>query len=186
MKIKLPLLTAAILTAMLFFLSSSSPAQKVDYYSAAGTSFAQYKTYKWQRADKALYPEKVLDEMFIRTINGELARKGLSQTENDDPDLIVTYQIAIMDDMEWSAGHSNIPWQGMVGAPGLQGGPVGGSNAIKKGSFILDFYDVKQKRQVWQAHATKTLANTTDFRKREKNTQKAMAKIFKNYPPHAK
>ena len=187
MKLKLNLLSYGILAALLLLLSTSSPAQKIDYYAAAaGTSFAQYKTYKWHRADKAQYPEKVLDEMFIRTINAELAAKGLTVTESDDADLIVTYQIAIMEDMEWSAGHSSIPWQGMVGAPGLQGGPVGGSNTIKKGSFILDLYDVKQRRQVWQANATKTLANTTDFQKREKNTRKAMAKIFKNYPPRAK
>ncbi len=184
MKLKINLLMAALFAGMMF--CSHVSAQKVDYYVAAGTSFAQYKTYKWQRANKALYPEKALDEMFINVIAGELARKGLSLSDSDDADLIVTYQIAIMDDMEWSAGHSTIPWQGMVGAPGLQGGPVGGTNTIKKGSFILDFYDVKQKRQVWQAHATKTLADTTDFKKRENNTKKAMAKIFKNYPPRAK
>ncbi len=180
MKCTIKLLPGAIFVGML--LSAYASAQKVDYYAAAGANFAQYKTYKWHRADKAVYPEKALDDMFIRTINAELARKGLSPTESDDADLIVTYQIAIMDDMEWSAGHSSIPWQGMVGAPGLQGGPVGGTNTIKTGSFILDLYDVKQKRQVWQAHATKTLAKTTDLRKREENTQKAMAKIFKNYP----
>ena len=173
-----------ILAAML--LCSHASAQKVDYYAATGASFGQYKTYKWQRADKAQYPERQLDEMFIRTINAELAGKGLMATESDEADLVVTYQIAITDDMEWSAGHSTIPWQGMVGSPGLQGGPVGSSNTIKKGSFIVDFYDVRQKRQVWQAHATKTLANTTDFAKREKNTKKAMAKIFKNYPPQGK
>ena len=184
MKSKLHSLSAIMILGVL--LSASSLAQKVDYYAAAGTNFAQYKTYKWHRADKAVYPEKALDEMFIRTINAELARKGLSPTESEDADLVVTYQIAIMDDMEWSSGHSTIPWQGMVGAPGLQGGPVGGTNMIKKGSFILDFYDLKQKRQVWQAHATKTLADTTDFNKREKNTRKAMAKVFKNYPPRAK
>jgi hypothetical protein len=54
---------------------------------------------------------------------------------------------------------------------------------IQKGSFIFDFYDQKQQRQVWQTHATKTLDDTTDPNKRARNIQKAMAKVFKNYPP---
>ena len=181
MRAKLALISAF---TVVLFLSSIASAQKVDYYTAAGTSFSQYKTYKWHRASKAIYPEKALDDMFIRTIEAELAKKGLTRTESDDADLIATYQIAIVDDMEWSSGHSTIPWQGVAsGSSGLQGGPVGGTNTIKKGSFIFDFYDTKQKRQIWQAHGTKTLADTTDLNKREKNTQKAMAKIFKNYPP---
>ena len=179
------IISGLLLLAGGFFCSPIS-AQKLNFSSYPGTDFSKYKTYKWQRADKAVYPAKELDDMFIRTIEAELTRKGLSRTESDESDLVVTYQIAIFDDMEWSAGHSSIPWQGMAGRPGLTGGPVSGTNMIKKGSFILDLYDVKEKRQVWQAHATKTLANTTDLKKRERNAQSVMAKIFRNYPPAAK
>lgn len=184
MKHKIHLLTVVVFVGMLS--CSVASAQKIDYDFVRGTDFSKYKTYKWQRAEKAIYPAKDLDDMFVRTIDAELAKKGLSRTDSDEADLVVTYQIAIFDDMEWSAGHSTIPWQGMVGAPGLQGGPVSGTNMIQKGSFILDLYDAKDKRQIWQAHATKTLADTTDLKKREKNTQKVMAKIMQNYPSRAK
>ena len=184
MKFTLDRIAGALFLGMM--LGCSAAAQKVDHYAATGVSFAQYKTYKWQRADKALYPEQSVDEMFMRTIDAELLRKGLKRTDNGDADLIATYQIAITEDMEWSAGKSTIPWQGMAGVPGLQGGSVGGTNVIKKGLFIFDFFDVKLNRQVWEARATKSLANTTDPGKRENNTQKVMAKIFKNYPAQAK
>lgn len=174
------LLFASFLALVVF--AAIGSAQKVSYQVDTKADFSRYKTYQWQRAEKAVYPEKALDDMFVRAIDAELGKRGLSRTEAGEADLIVIYQIAVLDDMEWSAGHSTIPMQSNVWLPATQGGPVGGSYAIKKGSFILDLYDGKNKNQIWQAHATKTLADTTDLDKRTKNTQKAMAKIFKNYP----
>ena len=85
--------------------------------------------------------------------------------------------------MEWSAGHSTIPWLGTAsGTVGLVGGPVGGTNVIEKGVFIFDLFDTKEKRQVWQTRATKTLDDTTNPNKRQRNIQKAMAKVFKTFP----
>jgi len=168
-----PMLIAMFLSAL------AASAQKIEYQSAPGTDFSQYKTYRWQRAKDAAYPEKAIDEIFVRAIDTELSKKGLARTENDVADLIIIYQIAILGDVEWSAGHSTIPF---IGEGSISGGPVGGTHMIQKGSFILDLYDGKDKRQVWQAHATKTLDDTTDLGKKNKNIAKAMSKIFKNFP----
>ena len=170
------------LFAMIIF-STLVSAQKVDAYSPPGASFAQYKTYTWKRAEKAAYPERAVDDAFVSSIDAELSKKGLTRVESEDADLVATYQIAVLADMEWSSGHSTIPWQGMAsGTVGLQGGPVGGTNVIQKGIFIFDFYDQKEKRQVWQVRATKTLDDTKDPNKRQRNIQKAMAKVFKSFP----
>jgi Domain of unknown function (DUF4136) len=174
-------LAAPMLIAMFLSVLAAS-AQKIEYQSAPGTNFSQYKTYRWQRAKDAAYPEKAIDEIFVRAIDSELSKKGFVRTENDEADLIVIYQIAILNDMEWSAGHSTIPLLGEVGTRGLVGGPVGGTNVIQKGSFILDLYDGKKRNQIWQAHATKTLDNTPDLGKKDRNIAKAMSKIFKNFP----
>ncbi|MBC7898425.1 MAG: DUF4136 domain-containing protein [Saprospiraceae bacterium] len=185
MKSKIYLLTATICAGFLF--CSFAAAQKIVYDFVADTDFSKYKTYKWHRAAKAIYPAKDLDDMFIRTIDAEIAKKGLARVESEEADLVVTYQIAVLDDMEWSSSKSTIPWVGVVGMnPGITGATVSGTNMIKKGSFFLDFYDVKTARQIWQAHATKTLAKTDDIKKRENNTKKVMAKIFQTYPPRAK
>jgi hypothetical protein len=171
----------SILAAIVF--STFASAQKVDSYAVPGATFSQYKTYTWQRAEKAKYPERAVDEAFVQSIDAELAKKGLTRIETEDADLIATYQIAILADMEWSAGHSTIPWQGVASANrGLVGGPVGGTNVIQKGMFIFDVFDTKQKRQVWQTRATKTLDDTNDPNKRQRNIQKAMAKVFKTFP----
>lgn len=161
-------------------------AQKITYAVEPGTNFSRFKTFKWERAEKASYPSRDLDEMFIRTIEAEMAKKGLTPTNSDTPDLFVTYQIAVLDDIEWSSHQSMIPWGSVAGVTyGIGGAQINAHNVIQKGSFILDFYDAGSKRQLWQARAVKTLAETTDIKKREKNLKKIMTKIFQNYPPSA-
>lgn len=166
---------------------SSVAAQKYDYYTAAGTDFTKFKTYKWHRADDAKYPEADLDNMFLRTIDAELAKKNMVRIESEDADVYVVYQIAVVDDMQWSSVTTFIPGGSVAGVTwGFAGATVNRSSAIQKGSFILDVYDAKKKDMVWQAHVTKTLAQTTDLKKREKNFQKIAAKIFKSYPVQTK
>ena len=45
---------------------------------------------------------------------------------------------------------------------------------------------VAEKKQIWRGDASKTLGSGKDPRKVEKNLNKAMAKLFKKYPPPAK
>ena len=181
MKFKTSTFIIAIFATLIF--STLVPAQKVDSYSPPGVSFARYKTYFWVRADKADYPEQAVDQAFMQSIDAELSKKGLTRVETPEADLIATYQIAVIQDMEWSSGHSTIPWLGTAsGTVGMVGGPVGGTNMIQKGVFIFDFWDSKEKRQVWQTRAKKTLDDTTNPSKRQRNIQKAMAKVFKTLP----
>jgi hypothetical protein len=178
---KLFTITAVMIAAIT--LSVSASAQKVDSFSPPGVTFSKYKTYCWVRADRATYPERAVDQAFVQSIDAELSKKGFQRIDTPDADLIATYQIAVIEDMEWSAGHSTIPWLGAAsGTVGLVGGPVGGTNVIQKGVFIFDFFDTKEKRQIWQTRATKTLDGTTNPNKRQKNIQKAMAKVFKTLP----
>jgi hypothetical protein len=181
MRPKISTLTTAIFA--LIIVSTIASAQKVDSFSPPGVNFSQYKTYFWVRADKAAYPERAVDQAFVQSIDGELSKRGLTRVETPDADLIASYQIALIQDMEWSSGHSTIPWLGGAsGTVGLVGGPVGGTNMIQKGVFIFDLWDSKEKRQVWQTRATKTLDDTNNPNKRQRNIQKAMAKVFKTFP----
>jgi hypothetical protein len=44
-------------------------------------------------------------------------------------------------------------------------------------------YDVALRKQVWRGEATKTIDPPKDPAKLQKNINKAMAKLLKNYPP---
>ena len=180
-------LSATVLSVIL--LCSFANAQKIRYSSAPGTDFSKYKTYKWQRADDARYPDEENDKMLMRSIDAELASKGLRKVETEQADVYVIYQLAILDGVEWGSFTTQ---RGLAAAAGPQnvatvrGATTNSSEFIKSGSFILEIYDVAQKKQVWQAYATKTVDPKAELKKRERNTQKVMAKIMKNYPPPGK
>jgi len=60
------------------------------------------------------------------------------------------------------------------------------SQTIRVGTLSLDMYDVTAKNQVWRGEASKTLGSGKDPNKVQKNLDKAMAKLFKKYPPPPK
>jgi hypothetical protein len=57
------------------------------------------------------------------------------------------------------------------------------SSKISVGTLVLDMYDPGSKQLVWTGRATKTLDPKANQEKREKNLDKAMQKLLKNYPP---
>jgi hypothetical protein len=60
------------------------------------------------------------------------------------------------------------------------------SSTIRVGQLDLDMYDSANKRLVWRGTVTKTLDPTAKPDKRQKNLQKAVEKMLKNYPPKKK
>jgi len=60
------------------------------------------------------------------------------------------------------------------------------SSTISVGTLVLDIYDPAVKQLVWTGRATKTLDPSKDPQKIQKNIDKAMAKLLKNYPPKVK
>lgn len=51
---------------------------------------------------------------------------------------------------------------------------------------MLDMYDPAAKQLVWTGTATKTLDPSSNQQKSQKQLDKAMAKLLKNYPPKQK
>lgn len=176
-------LIATIFAGFLF--SSFASAQKIEYDFVPGTDYSKYKTYKWHRADDARYPSDEIDRMIIRSVDAQLKLKGMIRTEDEACDMYVIYQLAITEDMKWSSFRTEIGWQGtnVTGIYDLPGGTTNSSYPVSVGSLFLDFYDVAQKKRVWVAHATKTIHPSADLKKNQKNTDKVMAKVLKNYPP---
>ena len=170
----------------------SASAQDVKYNFLAGTDFSKYKTYKWVRVPKAQYPNQILDGQIMQSIDAQLALKGLSKTEGDNPDLYVAYQAAVSQEQQWNSYSTDMGGGWGYGRWGGWGG-MGGtstttttSSTINIGTINLDFYDVAAKNQIWRGAASKTLGSGKDPNKVHKNLDKAMAKLLKNYPPPVK
>lgn len=178
----------AVAACLLLFCYGSATAQDVRYNYLQGTDFSKYRTYKWVRVPNAQYPNQILDGQIMQAIDAELSSKGLTRTESDNPDLYVTYQIAINQEKQWNAyttGGDSWGW-GHWGGWGGMGTTTATSSTINIGTLNLDMYDVGSKQQVWRGEATKTVKPQKDPQKLQKNLGKAMAKLLKNYPPPVK
>lgn len=174
-------------TCLLMLCFVSAGAQEIRYNYLRGTDFSKYRTYKWVRIPNVQYPNQILDGQIMQAIESQLSLKGLTKTE-DNPDLYVTYQAAVNQEKQWnsySTGGDYWGWGGWGGWGGMQSTTTT-SSTINIGTLNLDLYDVATKKQIWRGEASKTLGSGKDPQKVQKNINKAMAKLFKKYPPPPK
>ena len=186
--------SSLIVMAVLVLLVAVVPAgaQDIRYNALPGTDFTKYKTYKWVRVPKAEYPNQILDTQIMQAIDAQLALKGLTKTESETPDLYVCYQAAVSQQQQWNSYSTGMGgwgygrWGGWGGYGGGMGTTTVTSSTINTGTIDVDLYDVAAKNQVWRGEASKTLGSGKDPNKVTKNLNKAMAKLFKKYPPPVK
>ena len=154
----------------------AAPAQDVTFNSMPGTDFTKYHTYKWVGIQGATYPNQIVDTQIKSSIDSQLAAKGLTKTDTDKADLYIGYQASVDQEKQWNAyGTGGLRWGGgMANAT---------SSKISVGTLVLDMYDPGSKQLVWTGRATKTLDPGANQEKRQKNLDKAMQKLLKNYPP---
>jgi hypothetical protein len=154
-------------------------AQDVRYNSMPGTDFSKYHTYKWVTIDGADQPSQILDAQIKQAIDAQLATKGLTKTDDEKADLYIGYQVAMTQDKQWNAyGMGGMRWGG--------GMATATQSTITTGSLTVDMYEPGTKSLVWTGSATKQIDTNAKQDKIEKNLNKGMAKLFKNYPPPAK
>jgi hypothetical protein len=164
-------------------------AQDVRYNFAAGEDFSKYKTYKWVQIKDAQQLNSLADSQVKSAIDSELAKKGLSKTDGEKADLFIGYQVGIDQEKQFNTFDT-----GWGYGPGWRGGWYGGgggmstttTSTIQIGQLGLDMYDPAAKQLVWRGTASKTIDPKAKPEKRQKNLQKAVAKLLKNYPPKQK
>ena len=164
--------------------------QDVKYNFDQNTDFSKYKTYTWQQHPKSMDIDDLPKGMLAKSFDAELAKKGL--TKNDtNPDLVIVWQAALSQEKEMSTYSTDMGY-GPGWGRGWYGGGMGSSmststtNTINVGNVVLDMYDRADKKMVWSAMASKTLDTKAKPEKKQKNIDKAAAKILKNYPPKKK
>lgn len=171
------LFQSALVVALFVLTAGTLVAQSVTYNSMPGTNFANFHTYKWVTIQGASYPNQILDAQIKDAINSQLSGKGLTLTDNDKADLYVGYQTSVDQQRQWNA-------YGMGGGWRLGGGMASAtSSTINVGTLVLDMYDPSTKTLVWTGRATKTIDPSSNQQKNQKNLDKAMQKLLKNYPP---
>src|SRR5215203_5637554 len=92
-----------VIAGILLVLPAAVFAQKVRYNFLPGTNFSKYKTYKWVKIESAQYPNQLIDEQIMRSIDSQLSSKGLTKVADGTPDLLVVYQAAVNQEKQWNA-----------------------------------------------------------------------------------
>ena len=170
---------AAAAIFALLFVGQIACGQDVKSNFMPGTDFSKYHTYKWVVIEGGAHPNQIVDAQIKQSVDSQLAAKGLTKTDSDKADLYVGYQISIDKEKQWNAYGmgGGVRWGGMANAT---------SSTISNGTLVLDIYDPATKQLVWTGSASKTLDPSSSQEKNQKNLDKAMQKLLKNYPPKQK
>jgi len=183
---KLILLVAVLLLGGVQFAS----AQDVRYNFDSQTDFSKFKTYKWVDVKGADHANQITEGQIRDSVDRQLATKGLTKTDADTADLYIGMQTAIGTEKQFTSYNT-----GWGYGPGWGGGWYGGmgstmttgsTSTIYVGQLALDMYDSNGKKLVWRGAASKTIDPKAKPEKQQKNIDKAVAKLLKNYPPQKK
>src|SRR5215468_566675 len=156
-------------------------AQDVRANYLPGTDFSKYHTYKWVMIGETGAPDQILDAQIKQSIDLQLAAKGLTKVETDKAGLLIGYHVAVTKEREWNANGQGL---GFPGFPGLDSGiATATSSTIHVGTLVLGIYDPAAKQLVWTGSASKTIDDSKDPQKIQKNLNKAMQKLLKDFPP---
>lgn len=172
------------------FVPSIAPAQKLDISYDRKVDFKAYRTYSWGKGTDA--PNPMTHQRIIEDVDAQLAAKGLQKVDSN-PDLVVIYNVSVNAETSISTYSIGGPYNGyqynwttlggnyMSGTIGA-GDPQAVVQTIQVGELVVDLIDVKLKHFVWRGAASETLKDR-DTMKIRKKVDKAVAKMFKSYPP---
>jgi hypothetical protein len=183
--------TVSICLALLLMIAGRAFGQDVRYNFSKDTDFSKFKTYKWVTIKDAQKVDDITDKQIKDAFDTVLATKGLEKTDSDDADLYIGYQAAVGQEKQYTSFNT-----GWGYGPGWGGGWYGGgmnssmttgtTSTIYTGQLSLDMYNRDGHDLVWRGVASKTIDTKAKPDKRQKNLNKAAAKMLKNYPPPKK
>jgi hypothetical protein len=169
-----------VVLGVLFSVAVLAPAfaQDVRTNYMPGTDFSKFMSYRWAVVDGGSHPNAIVDAEIKMAVDQQLATKGLEKLDGS-ASVTVTYQVAVDKERQWNAyGDRGLRWGG--------GMATANSTPISVGTIVLDFYDPTTKQLVWTGQATKTLDPKSSQEKNQKNLDKSMKKLLKDFPPKAK
>jgi hypothetical protein len=171
-----------LLLAVMLLIPITARAQKVTVDYAHGTNFSNYHTYAWMKGTPAKNP--LVDQRIVQGIDSRLAAKGLQKVDNPETaDLLVIYHAAVDTKTQLNTYQTG-GWGGWGwgwGGPGYSSTTV---QNIPVGQVIVDLADPKAKKFVWRGRGSETISSNPE--KNAKKLDKALDKMFKDYPPGTK
>lgn len=168
-----------VLPVLILLISTLAFAQHTNIDFDRGANFADYHTYMWEASPnpaKGDWNQRIIDQ-----VDKQLQAKGLTKVDAN-PDLWVVYSNSIKNEHQVvGVGYGF----GTNWGYGSTGGPATHVTfAYKLGTLVVELADTKNKQLLWRGEVSDTISDNTN--KNIKNLDKAVAKLFKGYPPKQK
>jgi len=180
-----------LLSVATLLLASCAMGQDVRYNFDKDADFAAFRTYKWVSLKDAQKLNDLTDKQIRAAVDAELTKKGLTKTGTDNADLYVGYQADVGTEKQFTSFSSDWGygpgWYRGGWYAGTGGGmTTGQTSTIYTGQLAVDIYDSSKHNLVWRGVASKTIDPKAKPEKQQKNLEKGVAKLLKNYPPAVK
>lgn len=160
---------------LICLLSAGALAQSVYVDYNHNVDFTKFKTYAWgQSQNPNAIQSSILMQSAQQAIDSQLTAKGLQKVqESQNPDLIVVTSSGMKQETSYNAwGTGGWRWGG-----GMTTVTPETSNV---GTLVVDLYDANGKKMIWRGISQGTLSKKGQ--KNEKEMNKAIEKMFKQYP----
>jgi hypothetical protein len=169
--------------AALLCLGGATFAQEAQFDYDRSANFSAYKTYQWVDYKAVPVGDQLLDRDIKRAVDEQLAGKGLRRVDSGG-DLLVGYQAGIAQEKQIDGfGSGGGPFWGGWGGWGGFNDVHATTSTIDIGKLAIGLFDPATKQLVWRGAASKTLDLSKNPDKNYRTLEKAMAKLFQNYPP---
>jgi hypothetical protein len=142
-------------------------------------NITQFKTYTWVTVGGSEHGDKITSAQIKQAIDAQLSAKGLTKTDGTS-DLELEYWVEVQPERLSIANGSNM---GMGVGGGLGFTPT---TSPATETLHLYAYDAATKQPVWQATATRAPDRNPEPEKRQKNIDKTVAKLLRNFPTAVK
>jgi len=153
-------------------------AQKVNVDWDRNADFSSFHTYACPA--QGLWNQRIVDG-----IDQQLAARGLSKVDKD-PDLRVVYSKSLKDQKQVvGTGYGFGPgwgW-GWGWGPGISTVQYN-TYITREGTLVVELANAKTPQLLWRGSATATISDNSE--KNIKTLDKALSKLFKDYPPAKK
>jgi Domain of unknown function (DUF4136) len=164
-----------VMAALLFAgLASVANAQDVRTDYDHKVQFEQFHTYSWGKVKTTdpLWESRIRD-----AVDKQLTEKGWQKVDNGG-DVVVTAVGSTQNQQEYQTFYE--------GMGGWRWGGLGDLSTttvqnIRVGTLLVDMYSANNKHLIWRSSSTDTLSNKPEHN--EKTLDKAVEKMFKNFPP---
>jgi hypothetical protein len=166
--------TSIVLVALLLVLASTANAGTRRDYDP-GFDFSTLKTWAWMEGTPA--PSELAEKRIRNAIESQLAQLGFTQASGE-PDFYVATHAALT--QQTRIDIDNFGYRGWRG----WGTSTANVSTIPVGVLMVDMVDAGEKQLIWRGVTSGYTASNPE--KSEKRINKAVARLFKKFPPTAK